>query len=40
MDPKAACHLIPDELPDRQKSRFTWFLIGVIKFVGLDLAAH
>jgi hypothetical protein len=28
------------ELPDHKKSSFVWFLVGVLVFVGLDIAAH
>lgn len=28
------------ELPDHKKSNFAWFLVGVLVFVGLDIAAH
>lgn len=28
------------ELPDEQKSSFVWFLVGVLVFVALDIAAH
>jgi len=28
------------ELPDHRESSFAWFLVGVLVFVGLDIAAH
>jgi len=32
--------LFKHELPDHDKSSFVWFLVGVLVFVGLDIAAH
>jgi len=32
--------LFKHELPDHDKSSFVWFLVGVLVFVALDIAAH